>query len=110
MTNNECRLIRCSLLWHLIWVYPVCSGLSVPILSINGPAAEKREHVNSKDPDQPAHLCTGQDLHCSPIQYRDLVEDTGLTCANWSGPLPIVHALRAFLSASRPNNYGNIVF
>ena len=44
-----------------------------------GPAAEKRDlriYANSEYPDHPVH--SGQDLSCSPTQYRDHVEDTGL--------------------------------
>ena len=28
-------LIRCHILWHLIWVYSVCSSLTVQILRVN---------------------------------------------------------------------------
>ena len=34
MSGKQCRLIRRHIVWHLIWVYTVCSGLSVPILKI----------------------------------------------------------------------------
>ena len=37
-----------------------------------------RTYANSKNPDQCTSVQSGQDLHCSPTEYRDLVEDKGL--------------------------------
>ena len=65
---------------HLIWVYIVCSGLSIQVfrvIKVYGPASEKRDlrrYANSEDLDQQS----GQDVRCSP-EYRDLVDDTELT-------------------------------
>ena len=69
---------------------------------LNGPAAKKRDLRTLCEQRRSRPACkspqTGQDLRCSPTQYRDLGG-----WANWSRSSPFVYALRAFLSAGGPN-------
>ena len=53
--DNSVDLIRCCILQHLIWVYTVCKGLSVPILRVINACPAEAGHtlsVNGVDPDQ----------------------------------------------------------